>query len=716
MSMDGVSLPTGRLGGGFAGGEDGWSLDDEIGDGLVSVEGVALQYGMMPLELARPTCTADAENLLRLLGRAPHSANPWLPVSTLGPLLILAHHDPKSDDTWGVPGFLAVRVAISAEQYETLKRDLVGRVSARPIRETSPFEAMLRPPLAAGDLAGAFQWFLQNYPLPENQKAILQRTGKELLDRNPKPEAGDFNAIQQHLGVALQVVASGGRVLAFNPDEAPRQSVFPAALLERHGVYPAYIGRHRTYLLASETDIYQFEDEWLSGGHEPVEFVTVLADAAVIRRAVNRCQAQAEAYTVEIDANRYEVSDDSTLVEIQPEDVLGIDPGNPNNPPEMVLKWVLYQALQMRASDLHLEKYYNTVRFRARIDGELRVIFSASEEWLMRYVAILKNFANLGQSRQEAQDGRFGMAIGKRRIDVRVAAVPCRREFQKMILRFLDKDGGLKSLADLNLSQRQAKLFDQAMARDQGLILVTGPTGSGKTTTLYALLNSVNDDNLNLHTIEDPIEYRIEGINQTQTDPVHKITFATGLRALLRSDPDVILIGECRDEETAMAAVTSAMTGHLVLTTLHANDSLRAISRIISMGVPNYLLADSLVLSQAQRLVRRLCNYCKRPETLGEEQRVLLAEQGIAEVDPDVPVYRKVGCPECLNTGYKGRIALMEITEVNAEIKDLIAEGAPMAEVRAAAARHQVLSLYQEGLNQVVAGNTTFEEIRGLAY
>jgi type II secretory ATPase GspE/PulE/Tfp pilus assembly ATPase PilB-like protein len=331
-------------------------------------------------------------------------------------------------------------------------------------------------------------------------------------------------------------------------------------------------------------------------------------------------------------------------------------------------------------------------------------------------VAIIKNFANLGQSRQEAQDGRFGMAIGKRRIDVRVAAVPCRREFQKVIMRFLDKDGGLKSLVDLNLTQRQARLFDQSMARDQGLVLITGPTGSGKTTTLYALLNSVNEDNINLHTIEDPIEYRIEGINQTQTDPVNRISFATGLRSLLRADPDVILIGECRDEETAMAAVTSAMTGHLVLTTLHANDSLRAISRIISMGVPNFLLADSLVLSQAQRLVRRLCNYCKRPETVTDEMMDVLIRQGIVSGPFDNPLYRRVGCQECMNTGYKGRIALMEITEVTAEIKDLISDSAPMAQIRAAASRNGLLSLYQEGLQQVLAGQTTFEEIRGLAY
>ena len=692
------------------------ATEDAFGEALLSIEGVAVQFGILPVSLPRLTCTADAENLVRLLGRAPHTASPWLPVSTLGPLLILAHHNPRCEDNWGVPEFLSVKVVISAEQYETIRQDLVMRVSMRPVRDRSSYEGMLRPPIQAGDLKGAFDWLIKSYPLAENQKLSLERGYRELLNRVPEPSTAEFDTLQQHLGVALRVISSAGPILAFNPDEAPRQDLFPPALLEKHGVYPIYCGKQRVYLLAADSDIYLFEDEWLSAGHEPISLITVLADQASIRKALNRFSAASESYTVEVNEGGYEVSDDSNLVEILPEDVLAIDPKNVNNPPEVMLKWVLYHALQMRASDLHLEKYYNTVRFRARIDGEMRVIFSASEEFLMRYVAIIKNFANLGQSRQEAQDGRFGMAIGKRRIDVRVAAVPCRREFQKVIMRFLDKDGGLKSLVDLNLTQRQARLFDQSMARDQGLVLITGPTGSGKTTTLYALLNSVNEDNINLHTIEDPIEYRIEGINQTQTDPVNRISFATGLRSLLRADPDVILIGECRDEETAMAAVTSAMTGHLVLTTLHANDSLRAISRIISMGVPNFLLADSLVLSQAQRLVRRLCNYCKRPEQVTDEMMDVLIRQGIVSGPFDNPLYRRVGCQECMNTGYKGRIALMEITEVTAEIKDLISDSAPMAHIRAAASRNGLLSLYQEGLQQVLSGQTTFEEIRGLAY
>ncbi len=685
-------------------------------ESILSIEGTAVQYGLLPVELPREACTADAEAHLRVLGRLPATDAPWLPVSSVGPLLVMAHYDPRCEDSWGVPEHLRVNVVISKEQYEGVRKDLVMRIGAHPLPGTNEVEWLQAPALESGDLQGAMTWFLEHYPMPDTERNPLVKAYEDLLNRVDQPEIEDFNGLQEHLGVALQAMSTRGPKLIFNPEEAPRQSKFPPALLEKHGVFPVYCSNNRVYLLSDHADTYLFEDEWLSEGNDPIEIHVVLADASAIRRTIARNSTNSTDLTVEIDESSYEISDDANLVEIIPEDVMAVDPRNPNTPAEDIIKWVLFSALQSRASDLHLEKYFNTVRFRARVDGELRVIFNASEEFLTRYIAIVKNYANLGQSRQQAQDGRFGMAIGKRRVDVRVAAVPCRGEFQKVILRFLDKDGGMKSMGDLHLSERQADYFERAMARDQGLILVTGPTGSGKTTTLYALLNSVNEDNINLHTIEDPIEYRIEGINQTQTDPVNNISFATGLRALLRSDPDVILIGECRDEETATAAVTSAMTGHLVLTTLHANDSLRAISRILSMGVPNYLLADSLVLSQAQRLVRSICKYCKRPQPWTDPMRQIFIDNGLGDQLTDAPLYVGAGCAECHQTGYSGRIALMELAEINSTIKDMISDGVPMSEIRGLARKNGLLSLYQEGLLQVLAGRTTLEEIRGLAY
>lgn len=710
-----LNLQSRRSSGGNAFGEVALSPDDLIFESFISIEGIAVQHGLVPLELTREVCTAQAEALLRLLGRGSDGDQPWMPISTLGPLLVFAHHNPKSVDFWGIPDFLGVRVVISEAQYNAVKADLEARVETRPLPLKSKVEGVERPFLEVGDLKGGFEWFLKHYPWEKSHAALLQSSFRDLLKRKPSPEVEDFNRMQAHLGVALKVVSEPG-TLALNPDDAPRQSVFPPALLDKHGVYPAYCGKQRIYLLCAGTDTYAFEDEWLSTGNDPIEIAPVLADVSAIKKVVNRSSGGSGEISIELSESELEVSDDAALVELIPEDILQINPQNVNHTPEEMLQWCLYRAIHLRASDLHLEKYYNTIRFRARIDGELKVIFSASEELLHRYIAMVKNYANLNQSRQEAQDGRFSLAIGRRRVDVRVAAVPCRKEFQKVIMRFLDKDGGMKSMSDLRLTQRQSTLFERAMSRDQGLILITGPTGSGKTTTLYALLNSVNDESLNLHTIEDPIEYRIEGINQTQTDPVHGISFATGLRALLRSDPDVILIGECRDEETATAAVTSALTGHLVLTTLHANDSLRAISRLLSMNVPSYLLADSLVLSQAQRLVRRLCEYCKRPKLLTPELTKVFEQYSIHDIASDAVIFERGGCDECYQTGYSGRLALMEITEVSPEMKDLITENAPISRIREVAQRSGLRTLYQEGLVQVLKGNTTLDEIRGLAY
>lgn len=686
-------------------------------DGLMSIEGTAVQFGILPIKLPRETCSVDAENLLRRLGRFPHSDNPWLPVATLGPCLIFAHHAPRSEDMWGVPPFLAVKVAISQEQYEKIRRDLVLRLSATPLSKTNPLETLQIPSFTPGDLEGAFRWLLDHYPFESNQAEKLGLLYAEAVDRTGLVDREGYNSLMPSLGVALQYLLEGPLQLCFNPDEAPRQDRFPAPLLEKHNVYPIYSGEHKVYLLSAEVSNYNFEDEWLSQGNDPIDFVTVLADAKMIRAVISRSSSKVTSSTgIEIEKSTLSLSDSAGLVIIEPDDVAQINPKSLNHTAEELVHWVLYTAITSRASDLHLEKYYNVVRFRARIDGKLRVIYTAPEEMLPRFVAILKNYANMNQSRQEALDGRFALSLGQRRVDVRVAAVPCRNEMQKVIMRFLDKQDGMKELSQLNFSVRQSAIVKRVMARDQGLVLITGPTGSGKTTTLYALINSVNDEGINIHTIEDPIEYEIEGINQTQTDPTHGLTFSNGLRALLRSDPDVILIGECRDKETATSAINASLTGHLVLTTLHANDSLRAVSRLLSMGVEPHLVGDSLAMSQAQRLVRRLCKYCKKPVAPTQQIRELFAHQGIPEDKHDTNIFAAIGCNECGGTGYTGRVALMEMTEMNAELSDLIERGGSQIELRKAAAKTGFQTLYQEGLIHVLEGNTTLEEIQKVSY
>lgn len=686
-------------------------------DGFMSLEGTAVQFGLLPVTLPRETCSVEAENTLRRLGRFPKTDNPWMPVSTLGPFLICAHHAPKSSDMWGIPACFAIRVAISQEQYEKLRKDLVMRLSTAPLPQENPLESLPAPQIAANDLESAFQWLLEHYPYTGEEKERLSMLYAEAVDKSGAVDREGYNGMSPSLGVALQYLTEGPSLLCFNPEEAGKQDRFPAPLLEKHNVYPLYSGDHKVYLLSASECNFGFEDEWLSSGNDPVDFVTVLADDKAIRNLISRTSNKVEGSAgIEIKKSELTLSDTGNIVEIEPEDVAQINPQNVNHNPEDLIHWVLYTAINGRASDLHLEKYYNVARFRARIDGKLRTIYTAPEEMMQRFVALIKNYSNMSQTRQEALDGRFGLRIGQRRVDVRVAAVPCRNEMQKVIMRFLDKQDGLKELSELNFSKRQNLIVKKVMSRDQGLILITGPTGSGKTTTLYALINSVNEEGLNIHTIEDPIEYEIEGINQTQTDPTHGLTFANGLRALLRSDPDVILIGECRDEETANSAINASLTGHLVLTTLHANDSLRAISRLLSMGVEPHLVGDSLAMSQAQRLVRRLCSYCKKPVTTTPQILELLQRQGIRPGRAEPTIYLATGCSECSGTGYSGRVALMEMAEINPEMSDLIERQATQTELKKCALKTGFQTLYQEGLSHVLAGNTTLDEIKKVSY
>jgi type II secretory ATPase GspE/PulE/Tfp pilus assembly ATPase PilB-like protein len=678
-----------------------------------SLEWLASLYGMLPLDPTRLSCSTKAEAQFRKMAVPCEAEEPWLPLGNVGPLLIFAHYNPACADFWTVPVEFVVPVLIPRAKYESLRKDIFERLEFKPLDAREPLR--LKHPLPRGEtLKKVLDWLLDEYPFDDPE--VREHLEKE-RDRVAPDSMGDIMALKKmprQLGVALYHLCTGD--LSFNAECAPSQTLFPETMLEKHAVYPMFCGKKVVYLLSTERDNFAFEDEWLSSGHEAYDFRTVICEKESIVAAINRDRGRAASGPAATPEGELTMSDVANLVEIDPQDIQRVNPNSINATPEQVVHWVLYRAITGRGSDLHIEKFYNTARFRARIDGELKVIHSCPEEMLARYVSLIKNYSNMGQRRQDAQDGRFSLLIGKRRVDCRVSAIPCRKDLQKITIRFLDKQDGVKKLSQLALSERQSSLLGQAMGRDQGLILITGPTGSGKTTTLYALLNSINSDNINIHTVEDPIEYEIEGMNQTQIDPHNQINFAEGLRRLMRADPDVILIGECRDEETATAAINAALTGHLVLTTLHANDCLRAVSRLVAMGVPPYLLADSLALTQAQRLVRRLCTYCKKPAVITPEIRDIYRRNRIPIPPTTEFVYNKFGCPECHETGYSGRLALMELCASDNELSDLISRNAPISELRKVAFNRGMLTLYQEGLQHVAAGSTSLEEISCLSY
>jgi type II secretory ATPase GspE/PulE/Tfp pilus assembly ATPase PilB-like protein len=677
-------------------------------------EWLAGKFGLLPYSSSRPALAVQSETVFRDLASESHEAEvgPWLPIGTVGPLLILGHYNPGARACWGIPEAFSIKALLNQQQYAGFAAVLAERLGAKTLvpRET-PLAPRALPPGPSPE--NALKWLLSEYPFRDDERERLQGC-LEPLSAVAAANVVGLKSLPPGFGAALRRLCTGDAV--FNPALAPRQSEFPDALLEKHGVFPLFVGRKTVYLLSPQKEIFAFEDEWLASNTDSRNFRPVLADKESVMRVVNRDRSNAAASSAAGPAGELMESGVANIVEIDPQEIARINPASINTTAEQALQWVLHRSITAGASDLHVEKYYNMARFRGRIDGELVTLFSAPEEMLPRYVSLIKNYSNMSQERQSAQDGRFSLSLGKRRVDCRVSAIPCRKDQQKITIRYLEKEGGVRKLSELRLSKRNLELLQAAMSRDQGLILITGPTGSGKTTTLYALLNSVNGENVNIQTIEDPIEYEVEGLNQTQTDPVHDIDFAQGLRRLMRADPDVILIGECRDEETASAAVNAALTGHLVLTTLHANDCLRAVSRFISMGVPPYLLADSLALSQAQRLVRRLCPQCKSMAPVTAQQRAMFAANKVPVRDEVTHFFEAQGCPDCRETGYKGRIALMELCPFNHELSDLVATNAPQGEMRKIATGMGLRTLYQEGLQQVMEGETSLEEIKCLAY
>ncbi len=371
-----------------------------------------------------------------------------------------------------------------------------------------------------------------------------------------------------------------------------------------------------------------------------------------------------------------------------------------------LINGLISEAINQSASDIHIEPYEHAVVVRLRIDGVLREILQAPSRVQSRLVSRIKVMARLDIAEKRLpQDGRVSLSLGGRGVDVRVSTLPSRYG-ERVVLRLLDKEQGLRSLDALGMSADMLARFKGALATPNGVVLVTGPTGSGKTTTLYAALNLLNDRTRNILTVEDPIEYAVEGVGQTQVNAKIGMTFAAGLRAILRQDPDIVMVGEIRDVETAQIAVQASLTGHLVFSTVHTNDAVAAITRLKDMGVEPYLLASTLRAILAQRLVRRLCNACKRPAVIGPHEAQLLARVG-AE---NARVFEGSGCGQCGNSGYVGRIGIYEFVAIDDEIKRLIHANATEQEMAAHAFRASDPILLS-GLRWAAAGVTSLSDV-----
>jgi len=370
---------------------------------------------------------------------------------------------------------------------------------------------------------------------------------------------------------------------------------------------------------------------------------------------------------------------------------------------------VLKDAIELRASDIHLEPFEDEFRIRYRIDGVLQDVpvpaqLKRFQPAIVSRVKILSHL-NIAEKRLP-QDGRIKIRVDDAEVDIRVSVIPMLHG-EAVVMRLLRQNSKLRGLSDLGMDKREVECFEHVLELPHGIILVTGPTGSGKTSTLYTALNEINDSVRKIITIEDPVEYQLKGVNQIQVNEKSGLTFARGLRSILRHDPDVILIGEIRDAETAQIAVQSSLTGHLVFSTLHTNDAPGALTRLVDMGVEPYLVASSLEAVLAQRLVRVLCIHCKQPDD-SATAHAFKAKLGIPE---NTMLYRSVGCRECRNTGFHGRHAIFEWMDTNPEIRQMILQNSSSDQLREAARRSGMRSLAEDGWRLVQMGITTVEEV-----
>jgi general secretion pathway protein E len=376
---------------------------------------------------------------------------------------------------------------------------------------------------------------------------------------------------------------------------------------------------------------------------------------------------------------------------------------------------ILYQAFKKGASDIHIEPFEKELRVRYRVDGSLYSVMTPPKRIQSALTSRIKIMAHLNiAEKRQPQDGRIQIGITGRAIDIRVSILPVVHG-ENIVMRLLDKSRSFIALEDLQMSERDLLVVKDSITQPNGIILVTGPTGSGKTSTLYAILNRLNQIDSCIITVEDPVEYQMAGVCQVQVREKIGLTFAAALRSILRQDPDIVMIGETRDKETAQIAIQAALTGHLVLSTLHTNSACASITRLIDMGVEPFLIASTLTAVIAQRLVRKLCEKCKENYNPNSEELRRLPNQGEAIKNATSPIFKAKGCSNCFQTGYKGRLPIFEILKTTPSVVQLTLERTDASKIEEAAKKEGMTTLIDDGIKKILSGQTTIEEVLTVA-
>ncbi len=544
--------------------------------------------------------------------------------------------------------------------------------------------------------------------MPEQLSQALyeqRRTGKPLavilIDAGLVSEEDIVITLSEQLGIPHLRVES----YEIPPDVLAE---VPEGIARRYHLIPvAKTGKSLTIAMSDPLNIVAIDDVRMLTGFE---IETVVCLDSEVKRAIERYYAGKEVELEDYDDILRDAEAD-VLMLLEEKDDIDISHLKEEVEQAPVIRLVnltLVNAIKQGASDIHIEPFEKVVRVRYRVDGILREAQPPPKSLQAAVVSRIKILAEMDiAERRVPQDGRFRIKFEGREIDFRASTLPTYFG-EKVVLRILDKGSLTLDLDKLEFEEQPLADFRDCLSRPNGIILVTGPTGSGKTTTLYSALHMLNTLDVNIVTVEDPVEYELHGINQVQAKPEVGLTFASGLRSILRQDPDIVMVGEIRDEETADIAVKAALTGHLVLSTLHTNDAPGAVTRLVDMGMEPFLISSSMLLAAAQRLVRRVCPDCK--ESYRVPDQVLQRAQFRVEPDEEIILTKGNGCKRCGDTGYRGRLALLEAMKISEDVQDLIMASASAGEIKRKAIEKGMLTLRQVGLRKAKAGLTSLEE------
>nr|WP_204615448.1 ATPase, T2SS/T4P/T4SS family [Desulforadius tongensis] len=535
---------------------------------------------------------------------------------------------------------------------------------------------------------------LNNQAVNKNNRGLL---GKTLVQMGYCSEEDIARVIAKRAGVPFVSLEN-------YPVDTAAMALLSPEIIKRYKALPIAFSDDGRLIVAMQqpTDIMAIDDLRILTGY----------DITAVFATDSELEAAIEKYSLgKLD---FEQAGDEPAAEDEPAPENDIFPGrqeSEESPAVQLANMIISQAVAARASDVHIEPYENYCRVRFRIDGVLHDMMQPPRRMHAPLVSRIKVMANMDiADRRIPQDGRTTLKMEGRTIDIRVASLPTSYG-ERLTLRLLDRANKIITLEELGVAPQVLDKYRQAINLPYGFILVTGPTGSGKSTTLYASLSALDKTEKNIITVEDPVEYRIDEINQVQINPKAGLTFASGLRSILRNDPDIIMVGEIRDRETAKIAVESAMTGHLVFSTLHTNDAAGTITRLTEMGIEPFLTASSLVCVLAQRLARVLCPNCKKPYELTRDQLQNIPDFPLSSGKEPVKIYRPGGCMRCSYTGYRGRTGIYELLMVTENIQRLILERKSSKEIKKAAVAEGMVTLRQDGLEKVKQGITSLEEV-----